>query len=265
MRSQSNSPKHPMSDAVRAAIVVGLLGIIGTVIGAVITGGFGYLDNNHSSPTPTATAELPAITTSAGAPTATTPSSLKTVLMQPTPVCNNPNGTSWHNANTSAVSYSCPGNGLLMQQISSTVYAEFDLMQVNGTTYSQTNFRTQVQATFQNPNDCNTWAAMTFQSPPASAGGYIFGVAACGQWRLQEVDSATNIPIKGNGRTSAAQTVTITILVQDGVFIGSINGQQVISYHVGNPPGEAEVGLLVELDNAAPSSEVLYSNFVLAI
>lgn len=265
MGASQKPSKRPMSDAVRAAIVAGCLGIIA----AVITGVFTYAGSIHSSPTPPApapsvTTRLIVPTTSVVPPTATQ-SPLTTVLMQLAPVCNNPSGTIWHNANASAVNYSCPGNGLLMQQISSTVYGEFDLMQVNGTTYSQTNFRTQVQATFQNTNDCNTWAAMTFQSPPASAGGYIFGVTACGQWRLQEVDCSTCIPIRGTGRISAAQAVTITILVQDGVFIGSINGQQVISYHVGTPPLEAEVGLLVELDNAAPSSEVLYSNFVLAI
>lgn len=46
------------------------------------------------------------------------------VLLQPSPNCNNPGGTSWVSPNPRAVSASCTGSGLLMQQVSSTKYED---------------------------------------------------------------------------------------------------------------------------------------------
>lgn len=209
----------------------------------------------------TATATSTATATPAGITTATP--IFHQILSQPSPVCDNPSGTNWVSPNSSAVSYSCTGSGLLMQQVSSTVYAEFDLAQVNGRSYSQYNFRALVKATFKNTGDCSTWAAMTFQSPSNSAGGYIFGVTPCGQWRLQQVITATTIPVVASGSVGGISQAVIAVVVQNGAFTGSINRQQVASFNVGAPGASTETGLLVERDNASPSSQVLFSNFEL--
>lgn len=185
-------------------------------------------------------------------------------LQQQAPGCNNPSGVNW-SPNPTSTSTSCTGNGLLMQQTSSTKYGELDLTQVNGGAYSQTNSREQVQAVFQNTGDCSTWAAIIFQTPAGSPGGYIFGVNPCGQWRLQQVITGTNIQRVAYGSVgfNASQPVTITVIVQNGGFTGYVNGQQVGTYNVGIPSGTNEAGLMVERDNASPSSWVLYSNFEL--
>ncbi len=187
------------------------------------------------------------------------------VLKEQSPVCNDPSGTNWSSPNSSAVTSSCPGNGLLMQQVSSTKYAEFDLTQADEGSYNQTNFQVQVQASFQNTGDCSTWASIIFQTPTNSPGGYIFGVTPCGQWRLQQVITGTDIPTVSSGSISfnASQPVTITVNVQNDTLTASINNQQALTYSVGSPSGTLEVGLMVQRDHAEPSSEVLFSNFEL--
>src|SRR5258708_4864618 len=103
------------------------------------------------------------------------------LLRQSAPNCNNPPGAVWY-VHSRGTSVSCTGSSLVMRQIAK-YYAEADLVQVNGSTYSQTKFRVQVQVTFQNPQDTMTQAALLVQTPAAvnAVGGYIFVLGPLGQ------------------------------------------------------------------------------------
>ena len=154
-----------------------------------------------------------------------------------------------------------------MEQTVSTFYGEMDLMKVKGNRYDQTNFRVQVDIAFQNPNDPSTWAALTFQSPAdvTVAGGYIFTLSPSGAWTLQQVVSGTNIPTVGQGTVSIDphRVVHMEVIVQSGELFAFINGQQVTTLPDSLNTSPSVVGLLVERQNAAPSSLVEFSNFEL--
>ena len=153
-----------------------------------------------------------------------------------------------------------------MRQIAK-YYAEADLVQVNGSTYSQTKFRVQVQVTFQNPQDTMTQAALLVQTPAAvnAVGGYIFVLGPLGQWNLQFVTptGGTQNVASGSVSINSSQLVKMTAEVQSNVFYGFINNQQVVTYKDNLNPLPGQVGLLVEGHPGDLKSSILYSNFEL--
>ena len=188
------------------------------------------------------------------------------LLKQKAPNCNNPNGTSWF-VHEYGTYLSCSGLYLLMQRISPNSYADMELVQVNNAVYNQTTFRVQVQVTFQNPTDTGTFAAVLVQTPAQqnAVGGYIFTLNSEGQWQLQDVISGTNIPNVRSGEVSIdpSKPVTIAVGVRDGLLVGYINDQLIVSYNDNLNPLPGQVGLLVE--GHSPSSPIFYSNFELDV
>ena len=210
----------------------------------------------------------------------TTVSKLSPYFMQQIPTENNPNGVGWYtHLYTSTSPCLFKGiSGLLIQQTSKSLYAEVDLLQVDGKSYDQTNFSTQAQLTFINPNDpANpaTLAGLLVQSPAptALAGGFTFLVNTSGQWQLRQWD-------EGNASSASEhileskyialdphRPIALQVRVQHGMLYGYINGSLVVSYRDDLPkPNESwprQIGLVVERYLHAPSSQVLFSHFAL--
>jgi surface antigen len=187
------------------------------------------------------------------------------LLRQPSPACDSPSGTVWFNplpASTQAAG--CAPGGYEMTQTTARAYAETDLKAVTTLPYDQTTFQARVTATFLVPNDPSTFAALIVQTPrdPTQAGGYIFGVAPDGHWRLQAVSAASKITSIAEGYLTPAATVTLSVTVRDGELSATINQQPVIQWNDTLGPS-AELGLLVANDVAAPSSAVLFTAFEL--
>ncbi len=199
------------------------------------------------------------------APTTPTPT-WQPLLVEAAPDCNNPAGTSW-NPSLPGTVVSCSNGGLLMQQTSASYYAELDLTQAGGGYYSQTNFRVQVDATFMNTSDNSTWAALLVQTPvpQGAVGGFIFVLNPAGQWQLQQVITGTSIPVVASGTTSInpGQATNITIIVQNATLYGYVNGNQVLAWSDSSTVSPALTSLMVERLRAAPSSNVLYTNYEL--
>jgi hypothetical protein len=190
----------------------------------------------------------------------------RTLLKQKAPNCNNPAGTSW-SVHKQGTHFSCSSSYLLMQRISPDYYADMELAQVNNDTYNQTSFSVQVQVTFQNPTGTSAQAAVLVQTPAQSnaVGGYLFTLDSMGRWNLQNVIAGTNIPTVKNGQASInpGKPTTMTVIVKDGLLVGYINGQSVVSYNDSLNPSPGQVGLLVM--GPEDSSPILYSNFELAV
>jgi hypothetical protein len=188
------------------------------------------------------------------------------LLKQTAPNCNNPLGAEWY-VHSGGTRFTCSTSGSVLEQTTSSYYAEVDLMKVKASSYDQTNFRVQVDVAFQNPNDPSTWAALTVQSPANIniAGGYIFTVSPTGAWVLQQVVSAQSIPPVGQGTVTInpQQVVQMRVIVQKDVLSAYINGKEVISIDDNLNTSPSIVGLMVERQNAAPSSLVEFSNFEL--
>lgn len=187
------------------------------------------------------------------------------VLVQSAPACQSPAGTTWVAPLPSAtLATTCGSSGFLMRQMSSNAYAEMDLKAVNNLPYDQTTFRTKVQVTFQDPTDTSTWAAVLVQTPqdPKLAGGYIFGLTAGGHWRLQLIASDSTIANLAEGQVVAAPSAILTVAVQSGQLVGSINQKPVVQWN-DSLGANAQLGLLTELDNASPSAWVQYNAFEL--
>lgn len=187
------------------------------------------------------------------------------ILKQTSP-CNNPPSAEW-NVHTGGTNYTCYSSGGVMQQKTSSYYAEMDLIKVNGSYYNQTNFRVQDDIAFQDPNDPSTWAALTVQSPADIhvAGGYIFTLSPSGAWTLQQVVSAQSIPTVGQGSANINphQVVHMMVIVRNNVLSAYINVQQVFTTPDSLSTSPSVVGLIVERQNAAPSALVEFSNFEL--
>jgi hypothetical protein len=255
--------------------IAGLLALVATItVVAIMFNPFHtntpvYYDTSDTSPTAsTASATIsPTATASATASaSATSTPGLTPVLQQPAPGCNNPAGVIWDNSLPGTMT-SCTNSGLLMQQTSSRYYAESNLDSVNNTFYSQIIFRACVQAQFQNPRDTNTWAAIIVQTPSTNgvAGGSIFALNPTGQWQLQQVASASSIPLIGSGTVAiqSSDPITLCVTVRNGLLSATINGQQVGQFANTPPSAPSVTGLMVQLPDAAPSSLVLFSNFEL--
>lgn len=195
-----------------------------------------------------------------------TPTKWVPVLKQFAPNCNNPKGVEWY-VYSGGTHYFCYNSGVVMQQISSTAYGEMDLTKVNGISYNQTNFRVQVQVAFQNPGDTTTWASLLVQTPAAVGvpGGYIFTLSPDGHWEIQYIVFYKSITIVAQNSVTIVprQLVKMTVIVQSSELYAFVNDQQVTSNadDLGNVP--SDVGLIIERQNAAPSSLVQFSNFEL--
>ena len=207
-------------------------------------------------------------TTPTGTPMPTPPSTnWKLVFQQKIPNCNNPSGVGWL-VYLGGTQYSCSPSGGSMRQISSHTYAEMDLTQVKGGNYNQVHFQMLVQATFQNPADTSTWAAAMVQTPAAAGvpGGYIFTVSPTGDCQLQNVLSKQDIQIVERGSVTnfnPDKSFMISVIVQDGLLYGFVNGQQVLTHPDSLDASPRDVGLIVERQGVAPSSLVRFTNFKL--
>jgi hypothetical protein len=188
------------------------------------------------------------------------------ILKQTAPNCNNSSGAEWY-LHSGGTRYTCHSSGGVMEQTTSSYYAEMDLMKVKGSSYNQTNFRVQDDIAFQNPNDTSTWAALTVQSPAdiSIPGGYIFTLSPSGACVLQQVVSSQSIPTVGQASVNIdpRRIVQMMVVVQNGVLYAYINGKQVITIADNLNTSPSVVGLMVERQNAAPSSLVEFSNFEL--
>ncbi len=187
------------------------------------------------------------------------------LLQQPAPTCGNPVGTVWFNPLPDATqSASCDSSGYHLQQTTAQSYAETDLKLVNNAPYDQTSFRASVLFTFESPSDAATYAAMIVQTPqdPKQAGGYIFAVGPTGRWRLQAISSQSVIVNVAEGSVSAAASATMSVAVRNGQLTASLNGQPVVMWS-DSLGANTELGLMVERDNASPSSVVRYNAFEL--
>lgn len=218
------------------------------------------------TPTPSASASLPSASSSNTSPTPPPPL-WTTLLSQPAPDCNNPNGTLWNAGSTPQ--YSCQSNGLLMQRVAGGFFPEMDLDNVNGTIYSQTKFRVQTQVTFQNPGDTSTSAALLVQTPQVinNFGGYICAVNPHGQWQLQEVRGAKDMPIIRSGTVSLdlAQPTTITVYVLNGNLYFAINGTWVVAALPDNLNPNPGAASLMVTNGGGASSAIVFANFELQI
>jgi len=235
----------------RTAQLTVVKGVTALLIGAVLAiSVLGCASGSPSSSTPTMTP---------------TPQVWHMLLRQLAPNCNNPQGVVWY-VHSKGTSLSCSGSALAMQQISK-YFAEVDLVQVDGSTYSQTKFRVQVQVTFQNPHDIMTMAALLVQTPAAvnAVGGYLFVLSPAGKWYLQNVTATGGTQIVTNGSVSinSSQPVTITVEVRNSMLHCFINNRPVVSYTDNLNPSPGQVGLLVEGPSVGERSSVLYSNFEL--
>ncbi len=227
----------------------------------IILGGSYVFTFKYISPLP----PEPTSTTGQGVtPNATQGPKWVSILKQRVPNCNNPPGAVWY-VHTGGTRYTCSSSGGLMEQTTSSYYAEVDLMKVQGSSYDQTNFLVQYDIAFQNPNDPSTWAAVTVQSPADInvAGGYIFTLSPSGAWTLQQVVSATNIPTvkQATVNIDPRQVVQMKVIVQNDILSAYINGQQVTTIPDNLSMSPSVVGLMVERQNLAPSSLVEFSNF----
>ena len=156
---------------------------------------------------------------------------------------------------------------MAMQQVSPTTYGEMDLVEINGKSYNQSDFRAQVQVAFSTPGDTTTWAAILVQTPAAAGvpGGYIFTLSPDGHWELQYVASDKTIPIEAQGLVTIdphAPAIMTVIVLNDELY-ASIDGTEVTSHidDLGAIPND--IGLIVERQNAAPSSLVQFSDLEL--
>jgi hypothetical protein len=187
------------------------------------------------------------------------------ILKQATP-CNNPPIAEWY-VHSGGTHYTCYSSGGVMEQTTSSYYAEMDLMKVNGSSYNQNNFRVQDDIAFQNPNDPSTLAALTVQSPAdiSIPGGYIFTLSPSGYCTLQQVVSSQSLPLVGQASVTIDphQKVHMMVIVQNNVLSAYINGKQVITVADNLSTSPSVIGLMVERERAAPSSLVEFSNFEL--
>lgn len=187
------------------------------------------------------------------------------LLRQPAPACDSPIGTTWFNPLPDFTQVaSCGSQGYLLAQTATTAYAETDLQETAGQAYDQSTFLVRVKATFENPTDINTYAALIVQTPqdPKQAGGYIFAVTAQGQWRLQAVSSDSKITTVAAGAVAPGNTVALRLLVQGGTLYGSINDQPVVQWSDSLGDG-TELGVMVENDLTV-SSPVAFTEFELS-
>ena len=199
---------------------------------------------------------------------------------QPIPNYNNPDGVVWYVHKDTLVSPCTSGDtsGLVIQQISKALYAEVDLQQINHKNYDQTNFSAQTAIKFIKPDDpANpaTLAGLLVQTPAPTtlAGGFAFLLNAAGQWQLKQWDEGDasraydHVVASGYVTIDVQQPVTLQVRVQHGILYGDINGKLVISYRDDLPKLDEswprEIGLVVEFPLNAPSSQVLFSHFVL--
>ncbi len=147
--------------------------------------------------------------------------------------------------------FSCPGNGLLVQQPTKYIGAEIDLENVNGSTYSQTMFKVQVKAKFPSSDgqiigDPSTLAYLIVQtSPGAVGGGYTFGLNNTGYWELKSVGTKGNvIKESGSAQIDRSKRIQLEVTVQDNKLTSSINGQQIVEWDDSLNPSSAVVGLV---------------------
>ena len=197
-----------------------------------------------------------------------TPTKWVSILKQPAPNCNNPLGVSWY-VYLGGTHYICYSTGGVMQQTTSKVYAEMDLTKVKDASYNQNYFRMQTDIAFQNPGDTSTGAALLVQTPAAAGtpGGYIFAVSPDGHCELQYIETDQTIPVEAQASVNidSHQLVQMIVIVQDDELYAYVNGQQVFSHtdNLGSSP--SDVSLMVERQNAGPSSLIEFSNFELDI
>lgn len=199
-------------------------------------------------------------------PIHTPPPNWASILKQLAPNCNNPQGVEWH-IYSGGTRYICYTSGGAMQQTTDKVYAEMDLTKVKGGSYNLTHFRLQADAAFQSPDDTTTWAALLVQTPTVlgAPGGYIFAVSPDGHCVLQyvETDQSILIEARGSANFDPRRLVRMMVIVQDGVLYAYVNGQQVLTYPDNISSAQSNVSLMVERQNAGPSSLVEFSNFEL--
>lgn len=194
-------------------------------------------------------------------------STLKTILQQSAPDCQNPPGVVWDIPGPDTTATECTESGLQVQQTSHTNFAELDLDQVQSASYNQTEFAVQVDVTFPVPRDTLTHAGMIVQTPKAADqnGGYIFIVNSQGQWELQRVDTSTSLtPVaSGNLNLHGSATITLRIYMHAKQLIPSIKGAPLPSVADELDQSPSVVGLMVE-NAAGSSSPVVFSDFVLS-
>ena len=197
-----------------------------------------------------------------------TPTKWVSILTQAAPNCDNPSGVTWY-VYSGGTHYICYKTGGAMQQTTSKVYAEMDLTKVKNGSYNQTNFRLQANVAFQSPGDTSTWAALLVQTPATAGtpGGYIFAVSPDGHCELQYIETGQSIPVEAQASVTIDphQLVQLMMIVQDGKLYAYVNGQQVFAHvdNLGSSP--SDVGLMVERQNAGPSSLIEFLNFELDI
>ena len=182
------------------------------------------------------------------------------------------NDNSWKVPSQDNSEFSCPGTGLLVQQTKQQGGAEVDLEQVNGTSYSQTTFRVQVQVRFQSSNgqstsDPNTVAELLVQTPPTldTYGGYVFGLNDTGFWQLKSVPSqgADVVVASGSMQVDTSKPIKLEVDVQNNQVTGFINGQQVVQQSDTLNPSPGVIGLVVEWSTTNITTQVLFNDFEL--
>ncbi|HKD76779.1 MAG TPA: hypothetical protein VKB76_14840, partial [Ktedonobacterales bacterium] len=219
--------------------------------------------------TPTGHAHTPTpqvtTTTTTTTPPTTVPApvpSWKAAFQESAPNCNDPGGTSWaHLESGGGNVIACSSSGLVMQQVQS-YYPETDLHAISGG-YNANIVQVKVHAHFDNVNSstyAGTDAAIDMQAPlnTSACGGLIFEIRPNGNWRVQQTHSDCTMPVITNGWVGAAADYDMMVRVQNGQFIGFINGAQVVS--LGDSISGQVVGLMV-IDWAWPTAKITYSRF----
>ncbi len=197
-----------------------------------------------------------------------TPTRWVSILKQTAPNCDNPLGVTWY-VYSGGTHYICYSTGGVMQQTTSKVYAEMDLTKVKNGSYNQTNFRMQANVAFQSPGDTSTWAALLVQTPATAGtpGGYIFAVSPDGHCELQYIETDQTIPVEAQASVNIDphRLVQMMVIVQGGELYTYVNGQQVFAHIDNLGASPSDVSLMVERQNAGPSSLIEFSNFELDI
>ncbi len=239
--------------------------ILGAMLTALLVIARPYIDAWTANPLMQAPAgssgdvsALPTATTDGGAP-------LTLLLTQPAPDCNNPSGVIWIAPGGDTTAQTCASNGLVMSQATNVSYAEIDLAEVNGTSYSQSEFDVRTSLQFEAPSDLETSGVLEIQTPASQqVGGYFLSLSPSGHWEVQRFSSPYQYMTLASGQVviDATQSLDLEIRVQQRQATFIINGHVVAT--IADPLTDGVVGLMVQKPHAV-SSPVLFSNLSLYV